>query len=89
MIGSIDIAAVARHIAIVGPLAVARLTQGISPKHCNSPARRAEDMAICLISTSLSSGGGNVIRAFDSRPVSCRVQPSVVSLPKEMRNVLL
>jgi hypothetical protein len=27
-------------------------------------------------------------RAFDNRPVSCRVQPSVVSFPKEMRNVL-
>lgn len=27
-------------------------------------------------------------RAFDNRPVSCRVQPGVVSLPKEMRNVL-
>jgi hypothetical protein len=25
-----------------GHIAVARLTQGISPKHCNSPARRAE-----------------------------------------------
>ena len=39
----IDIAVAARHIASVGPHAVARLTQGISPKHCNSPARRAEN----------------------------------------------
>jgi hypothetical protein len=41
--GIIDIAALARHIAVVGHIAVARLTQGISPKHCNSPARRAKD----------------------------------------------
>ena len=32
--------------------------------------------------------GAYETRAFDSRPVSCRVQPSVVSLPMEMRNVL-
>jgi hypothetical protein len=30
------------HLAAVGPQAVARLTQGISPKHCASPAGRAE-----------------------------------------------
>jgi hypothetical protein len=28
---------------VSGRIAVARLTQGISPKHCSSPARRAED----------------------------------------------
>jgi hypothetical protein len=50
-----------------------------------SERRTFGDMSI---STSPPFGGGNVIRAFDSRPVSCRVQSSVVSLPKEMRNVL-
>src|SRR5579883_689816 len=30
--------------APVGLLAVARLTQGISPKHCTSPVRRAEGL---------------------------------------------
>jgi hypothetical protein len=32
------------------------------------------------MSPEFSSGGGNEFRAFDSRPVSCHMQPSVVSL---------
>src|SRR5262245_6627394 len=72
-----------------GLIAVARLTQGISPKHCKSARLPGKGLlAKCLISTSLSSGGGTGFRAFDNRPVSCRVQPSVVSTPKEMRYVL-
>src|SRR5262249_32811508 len=39
-------------------------------------------LAVCLTPTSLSSGRGIGTRAIDSRPVSCRAQPSVVSLQR-------
>jgi hypothetical protein len=45
--------------ASVGPLAVARLTQGISPKNCRTRSRVGlRSLAICVISTSLSSDRG-------------------------------
>jgi hypothetical protein len=47
-----------------------------------SPAHRAGDFGKCLISPQFSSDSGNRFRAFDSRPVSCSMQPSVVSLQR-------
>src|ERR1700745_1352748 len=86
---SIDIAGAPRQIASVGP----HCSRPAYPRHIAQALQFARApggglWAICLISTSLSFGRGIPIRAFDDRPVSCRVQPSVVSLPKEMRNVL-
>jgi hypothetical protein len=63
----------------VGHIAVARLLQGISPKHCASSARRTEGFwAYAFFSLSLSSGGG--LRANDNGPVSC-FAANVVSTP--------
>src|SRR5262249_3634124 len=50
------------------------------PSTALKPAHRAEDFGKCLISPEFSSDSGNRFRAFDSRPVSCHMQPSVVSL---------
>jgi hypothetical protein len=75
-------------LAIAEPIAVARLTQGISPKRCTLARLPGEGLLAKCLSLSLSSGCGTGFRAFDNRPVSCRVQPSVVSTPKEMRYVL-
>jgi hypothetical protein len=73
----------------VGPLAVARLTQGISPKNCRlARARRAEEFGDMHDLHKPFVRFAALEPDFDNRPVSCRVQPSVVSLPKEMRNVL-
>jgi hypothetical protein len=84
----LDIGPVARHIPGVGlncsrPAYSRHIAQALQPRYPSGGL-----LAICPISTSLSSGGGIGTRAFDDRPVSCRVQPSVVSLPMEMRNVL-
>jgi hypothetical protein len=85
----IDIGIPTGHIANVGP----HCSRPAYPRHIAQALQFARApggglLAICLITTSLSFGHGDLTRAFDSRPVSCRVQPSVVSLPKEMRNVL-
>jgi hypothetical protein len=86
---SIDIAGAARQIASVGP----RCSRPVYPRHIAQALQFARApggglLAICPIPTSLPFGRGVLIRAFDDRPVSCRVQSSVVSLPMEMRNVL-
>ena len=52
-----------------GSNAVARPSQGISPKHCTSPAHRAEGFWRIVIPVPMS---GSKFRAFDNRPVSCR-----------------
>jgi hypothetical protein len=86
---SIDFAGAARQIARVGP----HCSRPAYPRHIAQALQFARAsggglLAICLIPTSLSFGRGVSVRAFDDRPVSCRMQPSVVSLPMEMRNVL-
>src|SRR5262249_17400989 len=55
--------------AASGLIAVARLSQGISPKHCASPARGWRAFAECLITARPSPRRGT--RANDNRPVSC------------------
>jgi hypothetical protein len=64
------------------------LPKAYRPRTADSLACRAEDFGDMrnLHKPFVRSQRWN--RAFDNRPVSCRVQPSVVSLPQEMRNVL-
>jgi hypothetical protein len=52
-----------------GSNAVARPSEGISPKHCTSPVHRAEGFWRNVIPVPMP---GSKFRAFDNRPVSCR-----------------
>ena len=56
------------------------LPKALCPSTALKPAHRVGDFGKCLISPEFSSDSGNRFRAFDSRPVSCHMQPSVVSL---------
>src|SRR5262249_12057841 len=58
------------------------LPKAFRPSTALKPAHRAGDFGKCLISSEFPSDGGNRFRAFDSRRVSCHMQPSVVSLQR-------
>src|SRR5262249_34732819 len=58
------------------------LSKAFCPSTALKPAHRARGFGKCPISPEFSSDSGSRFRAFDSRPVSCHVQPSVVSLQR-------
>jgi hypothetical protein len=72
-----------------GPIAVARLTQGISPKHCASARQPGGDCwRLSNSRKSPAPAGRHSVPGIGNRPTSCHAQPSVVSLSMEMRYVL-
>ena len=80
---AVDFRSFTHQVAVVGP----HCSRPACPRHFAqalrlSPLIGLETFGKCLISPKFSSDGGNRFRAFDSRPVSCHMQPSVVSLQR-------
>jgi len=83
---AVDFRSFTHQVAVVGP----HCSRPACPRHFAqalrlSPLIGLEAFGKCLISPKFSSDNGNKFRAFDSRPVSCHKQPSVVSLLMETR----